>query len=561
MKMKKKRLQVIAGMLAAFILAVPAPVSAAETDGGDDVITSVLDSQALDIDIDQYQAEDGVLKLYLNHNEMSDFALTPDMLTVMLGENEMKTLNVQSLYDANVPISYRCIVDVSGSMSQDRIDEAKEIIKDLASIKKPVDSIGITTMGNELVDSDYMTDPDEIAAEVDKITLTQEDTNLYYAITEELNRLQTNDKVQRKRCLVIFSDGADDQGTGITREEAEKAAEESHIPIFTVALMKNKDNEKDIEMAKILGSFARMSAGGAHFNPLLEGGNIDFYADSIMDILNKSFVTEESIEDIDVSGKEALLKVTVSTADGQTASDSLNVPESEIKIIKTEQEQYYPEPTVEPVTEEVVEEPEVVPEPEKTILGLPVWLFIVLLIAIAAGVIALILFLVMKNRAANEEEPVSFTEQPEEEEQETEIPSGMQMGFGGDDDLLKTESLESASNTVGVTGSRSSSAGSKRVSVTMTRMGGGSEQVYECPLDGVYTIGRSASKSKLAITSDSALSGLHCSLLTEDNRVFIRDEKSMNGTFVNGVPIDGKFELHQDDVVLIGSYEYRISWK
>ena len=135
------------------------------------------------------------------------------------------------------------------------------------------------------------------------------------------------------------------------------------------------------------------------------------------------------------------------------------------------------------------------------------------------------------------------------------------MGFGGGNDLLKTESLESASSTVGVASTPARSSASKHFSITLTRMGGGSEQTYQIPLDGSYSIGRSASKSKLAIPSDSALSGLHYSLLSQENRVYIRDEKSMNGTFVNGVPIDGKFEIHQDDVVLIGSYEYRISWK
>lgn len=97
--------------------------------------------------------------------------------------------------------------------------------------------------------------------------------------------------------------------------------------------------------------------------------------------------------------------------------------------------------------------------------------------------------------------------------------------------------------------------------ITLTRMGKGEEGKYELNLTGSYTIGRSASKSKLAFPKDTALSGLHCTLLSRNGKVLLRDEKSTNGTFVNGVPIEGQFELHQDDVILLGSYEYRITWK
>ena len=76
-----------------------------------------------------------------------------------------------------------------------------------------------------------------------------------------------------------------------------------------------------------------------------------------------------------------------------------------------------------------------------------------------------------------------------------------------------------------------------------------------------YTIGRSQTKCNLTISRDTALSGLHCTLISNNGKIFIRDEKSTNGTFVNGVPILGNFELNQDDIILLGSYEYRISWK
>lgn len=566
MKMKRRKSKGYLALLLAAVLLVPQTFT---------VKAEELSTEALSVDLDQYAAEDGVLKLYLNHNQGSGFTLTPDMLKVMFGSNEMETQSIKTLAEANVPVSYKCIVDVSGSMSQERIDQAKEVIKGLAESKKPEDSIAITAMGNELIQSEYMTDPAAIAEKADMLTLTHEDTNLYKAIVDELALLKTSDEVNRKRCLIIFSDGADDQANGSTQGEAEKAVEDSHIPIFTVALMKNAENSNDLEMAKVLGSFARLSSGGVHFNPALGEGQIGTIAGSVIGTLDQSFVIEESLEDVDVSGKEALIKATVSV-NGQTASDQMTVPESDIKVIRQEQEKLE---VVEEATEAVTEtETEAEEEAGSTILGIPSNLFWILLIAIAAAVVALIfLFLFLRKRKQADEEftddaPV-LTEQPEDGPQGTELgPNGMQMGFGGGDGLSVTESLSDGSRTVGGAafggsptvgmgkGTAQASGGSG-TSLTLTRMGGGTEQTYQIKLNTTYTIGRSASKAQLAITKDEALSGLHCTLSAQNGRVYVKDEGSMNGTFVNGVPIDGKFELHSDDVLLIGSYEYRVSWK
>jgi pSer/pThr/pTyr-binding forkhead associated (FHA) protein len=48
------------------------------------------------------------------------------------------------------------------------------------------------------------------------------------------------------------------------------------------------------------------------------------------------------------------------------------------------------------------------------------------------------------------------------------------------------------------------------------------------------------------------ISKRHCALLLRDGKVFVRDFKSTNGTFVNGQQIDGELELKQGDKLDIG---------
>lgn len=492
--------------------------------------------EPLEIGMDCYAAEDGVLKLYVNHNQGTDFSVSNDNIKVMFGNNEMVTQKISTLKEENVPISYKCVVDVSGSMSQKRIDEAKAIIKDLANNKKPEDSIAITALGNELIQSEYMTDAAKICEKADILTLTKEDTNLYYAIVQEIKGLQTAEHVNRKKCLLIFSDGADDQATGITKEEAENAVIDSHIPVFTVGLLKNKDNNSSKEMAKILGSFARISSGGEHFAPALGEGSVETIADSIIERLNYSLVLEESLDDVDVSGKEVVLKVTVSTNEGEVAEDSMNVSESDIKIIHAEQQKNIVVPTAEPIIEEPAVEEVPTEEVEEGISDI-----IIVAIIIVLLIVLLVLFIFVKNKknASQEESQESFSAE-----------NNRTVGGLGDEGLTMAPSGYGESRVTG-----------KKYKVLLVRLGKKAQVKYDIDLYDTYTIGRSESKCRLALPKDTALSSVHCTLFVKNGKIFLKDEHSTNGTFVNGVPISGNFQLNQDDVILLGSYEYRISWK
>ena len=78
------------------------------------------------------------------------------------------------------------------------------------------------------------------------------------------------------------------------------------------------------------------------------------------------------------------------------------------------------------------------------------------------------------------------------------------------------------------------------------------------PLSGENTIGRKPEND--LVLNDTTVSGLHCTILTEEEKVFIRDENSTNGTFVNGNRISEKTELHPSDRISLGKQEFNISF-
>lgn len=509
---------------------------------------SVLAAQTDKVDIDRYSVDEEHLNVFVNPS-VAGASIDDSNTTVMYGSEKLQIEAIKNFSDTNIPVTYKCIIDVSGSMDQARIDQAKEIISVLAKEKKDTDNITFSVMGNDLIKSAYFTDGAELMSKVDTIKVTHEDTNLYYAIVDEVRELTTYDEVNPKRCLIIFSDGADDQATGSTREEALKAIEDNHIPVFTIGLLKDKPKETEKESAKILGSFARESSGGKHYVPKLDEITSEDIAKDIVSTINSSKVIYTNIEDVDTSVKSHELKVSVKTNDG-TLEDSIDIAESDIKTIRGIQETIAQPIIIEKIVEQPTAAPTAAPTPvpveePKTILGLNASLFwlIVAIAVVVLGVVIAIIIIMIKKKSKEEE-----TE--EEEEQPDQVSEDVDYGV-----------------TVGNSKNRAAvvnKAGNVSYSVTLTRMGKESEKAkdtFKFTVSGDYIIGRSPSKAALAFPEDTALSGAHCTLFIADRKLCIRDNGSTNGTFINGVPICGNMVVEKDDVLIIGSYEYRIFWE
>ncbi len=77
------------------------------------------------------------------------------------------------------------------------------------------------------------------------------------------------------------------------------------------------------------------------------------------------------------------------------------------------------------------------------------------------------------------------------------------------------------------------------------------------PLYEETTVGRKTDND--LVLNDITISGLHCKVLYQDGKVYLQDENSTNGTFVNGERIFEKTELHKGDKILLGKQEFNVS--
>ena len=75
-----------------------------------------------------------------------------------------------------------------------------------------------------------------------------------------------------------------------------------------------------------------------------------------------------------------------------------------------------------------------------------------------------------------------------------------------------------------------------------------------------FLIGKSVQMADGIISFNKAISRIHCRIIYIDGRYFIKDEKSVNGTFVNNrrVPVDGQFPIKTGDIIRLANSDFQV---
>ena len=503
-------------------------------------------SSVLQLYLENYTAEEGKLFLYINHNQEEELNVERENLTVTLGNNTLDVLQVQTVENRGDAMSFLFLVDVSGSLDKNRMESMKEILTSFTNNMRDGDNICIIAMGDELRSSGFLTDEQQIREAIDALEVLHEDTNLYQGIEESIQILLNEEAVSAKRCLVVLSDGAEDNTYGITREEVTTIVQNSHIPVYTVGMVKNTENQTYLDNAKILGSFARVSAGGNHYVPALDDMEPVDVADSIWNsLLNGQIITVDTSSAIP-EGKEVYLEVTMDIDGVGTAQEGMNVWDSRaiIEIVEEETEVAVETETIEAeenVTEETVGEP---PKDSSgvdiTIAGIGIGIVLLALV--------LVLFLVKRNKDKNKSE-----------KNEEEIVGNSDEQTGDRNTAMETQGNIYMEQDVEIAPATYSSK--ETLQVQLFRLGNSSDKDFVIEVGESFTLGRDPQRANFALAEDKGLSGVHCTFRYRNGSLVVEDNASTNGTYVNGIPIKNPMTLNPDDVLLVGSYEYRVYWK
>lgn len=443
---------------------------------------------------------------------------------VKLGNETVTITDIGTTKDE--PTTYYCLVDVSGSLSSLQLLCAKQMLHGLCDSLSEGDQMVIATVGNEVKASDYLREPEAIGKKIDQIATTNEDTNLYRAITDSLEELDTGKDVTDRKCLVVFTDGDDDSTaeTGRTQQEAERKITETRIPVYC---MFPPSDKKDA--GKTLGSFARISAGGEAYyladrtlteTQIGQAIAADMKGDLILTVDLTGFVPQKD---------EVLLTIGYTDKSGVTYGDSINIVSSNLQLTAPvapgESDK-----TGSSSEDAVLSSPEPEDEPEESKLSADK----IILAGVCVGIIAIILTIyILRKKRLKQVIDIPIDPEPDI------TPIDTDPGF---EPYQVTEPVGRAI--------RFTTVGNQSFSIDLSLQEGKK-----------VTFGRNSKANNILNRDDPKLSGEHFALLLQGDVLQIWDVGSTNGTSVNGVPLVGNsVQIHSGETITAGSYQYRVQF-
>ena len=514
--MKKKFLKWIATMCVAMLVF---------TIGGNQ--TQAADIKQLHIE--EYELTENQMRIYMNVDE--DVLVEKNNLEIVLGDTTYDAEKLTSFSDTKEGVSYLVLVDVSGSVTKNDIVNVRDILTELVELKTDADNMSIVEIRNEIVKTDFVSDKAALLEEIKSIERTSEDTNLYLAIREALKILNEESACHNKKCLIVISDGKDDQKNGILFEDVRDAIKEEKIPICTLAMPWG--GSKAEEPDKVMKSFTENAAGGIHIRYQDAGLDNAGIAKSFSEFAHGGMVAEISLEGFEPNGSMVTLSVDSSDETDLIKGDTYEIPSYAISsvIVKEEPVDVTPDTEIEEDDEQVVEKEQ----------GQSKWIYPAILLGIIAIAVIVVIVCVKKKGKGKKEE--STSDEGTKEKEETESSSDKMY-----DPEVATPTKDSEEKIV------------MKHYITLTEIGPMATRVLNAEFEDFLIIGRRKSAG-LVIADDNQVSGLHCKLWMDAGVMYVEDLGSTNGTILNGVPVTVRQPVRQEDTLNIGAFEYRISWE
>lgn len=493
------------------------------------VPTCVRAEEASSDYVQGYETEENSLKLYIDNVDGGEIP-EASAFTVKFGGTLVPVTDVADSREAAV--SWYCLVDVSGSVNADQFAQETEALRAIGEKMSRGDSMVIGTLGNSVTATELLTDKEAVGEAIEALEVGHEDTNLYAGIVGSLQKMEQMTSLNRKKCLVLLSDGEDEQKTGFTKDEAYEAIKNSSIPVYTLAALPVPYSKEQNEFGKELGSFARMSAGGQDFMPVEDGTDGTYVGNAIVEDMRQGLILTLDISDaVKQAGQkdELLLRISFQAEDGSVREDTCYVYADDL---------IYPEPESKSESEQKPES-EAKPEPESEPENGRMMIAGVLVVLVL--VLGAVLTIIRKKNA-----PASEDAKKEPEKREEDSGAGNQPPeplYVEKPELEETESVP-VLHPVDF-----AAIGYAEVNFSL-----------ELEENRIYTLGRNSRAELILNPEDKKLSGIHCKVRWRNGALDIWDTESTNGTFVNGVSIRklGMATVENGQTVRLGSYEYRV---
>lgn len=468
---------------------------------------------AADSDVaETYTGEDYISVYFRNAGEA-------DEAKAQVGTSPAEIDKIETLADSSVEISTLIMIDNSISIKKDQQDKIAELVQDMIGGLSAKEQVAVATFGEQInYLTGYSNNYGELKQAFSGITYQDQETYLTDVLYNVLRDDIHTDKEERFYRIVIISDGVDNKPVGVTKEELYQQLADNRIPVYTIGC-KEKKNEEQLE-----NMFALSRITGTQFFVL---DDIENTLDVVNTLSQDQGILRVRIkpEPGDMDGSIKTVKVSIGESDVQT---EVRMPQQEMVVEEPESE---PEEEPEPEPEEETEVPE--EEPEQQSKG-PLIVIICLAGVVAIGLIVAIILLIRAQKKRNGN-----------------VSGGSFETFEGYGDLTDND----PDNKTVLLG------GNQRTYDLILEDMMNPARVFQIPINEgrAIIIGRNQESCDICIDYERSISGRHCRISVKNDKFYITDLQSSNGTFLNDNRVITDSELIAGNILRLGALQFRVS--
>lgn len=479
----------------------------------------------------------------------------------------VENITYSNLSKADVPIRTLILIDTSLSVKEAEQEHFIKLLVNLIDKKTANESFAIASYGEKIdYKSDYNSDRWELIKSLDGIEYKKQKTYLIEILYNLINEFESSDEDCFYR-IIVFSDGADSNDTGVTINELFSLLQKSPYPIYTIGSEYNSNADK----LKELFSISRIS--NANYSSFTSKSNLD-EVEKVIDLIDNYTRIEITApkELQDGSIKNIRLEIEDSVGTYTMSSDvrmNMHINKSEDESVKedvTESAEDM-EDAQDDASDKGIERSEDITyadnkKSKNTMFGdskpegfmdkliakikdIPSIMYV--FIALAAIVIILIIVVLISSRNKNKNN--------NKNNNNNNINNNMGVNPIMESDN-RTEMLVNPIEHKN-TGTQYLFAPESKMRIKLRDIA--NNQIYEKYMDSIITIGRSKEKNVIAITKEPSVSSEHCKIYLQDSDVYIEDNNSSNHTLVNSNRIVSPTIIRTGDTITLGRITFEVT--
>ncbi len=503
--------------------------------------------------------------------------------------------SVTTVGQSNLPVTYICMIDQSTAFSLMQREQQQQGVNALREKLRPQDKLVVVGMNADTEFGSVLTESQQWDVAIEEALVhTSPTTNLYYDLITMVSKVSNSEEYPGMRCVVMFTDGINDQARSETLDQAKDALSAFRFSLHSFVAVDVNPGGYALNNASRMEELTALTPGGVCVVPNRDKVSPSDSIDKIVGQVLSTPVFQVDAAQLDRGAETVELTVSLGGKTGTVSIPTAQLPdlppvtEPETTVPETTEPSSAMPETTAPAQWVVATEPSAAPQESNTA-------FYFLIGGGIAAIVAAAMAVILLSRRRREEEN-AFPEDEDLEFMDTEDAQDAQDAVNSDLDInsIDLSGLELKSDFATLYEEGSDDYAFFNTSKPAPAPAPVPEPAPKITFDPVppaapipesgcmvrlvpedhpdsaveffletntgVTLGRNSRAQIVLNELDTALSGVHMEFQWDSRALHMRDRDSTNGTRINDVPVKPNVWVRLENGMFIeaGSTRYQV---